>query len=349
MGAAALPRLRLSLYPDRYSAVILIADELPVPESANYRRTHANAAVSATSTVTAKVAATVTAAVATTFAAALLSPRAAGQETGGDGPDWSFGGEHRALAALAAFAALVTLAGGPAARADEVLVAVAANFLAPIEEIATAFEAESGHSVSISAGSTGQLYAQIVNGAPFDVLLSADAERPALLAEAGLGEPQSVFTYAIGQLALWSRDPERVDATTLERLGEIEFRWLAIAEPDVAPYGAAAQQTLESLGLWSALQPRLVRGQSIAQTFAMAATGNAEIGFVALSQALTYEGEASYAIVPRERFAPIRQDAILVRRAAANPAARGLLEFLRGPVAGAIIERYGYSPGTSAN
>ena len=254
-----------------------------------------------------------------------------------------------ACAAAAVLAALGTLAGATAARADEVLVAVAANFRPPLQEIATAFEAASGHSVAISSGSTGQLYAQIVNAAPFDVFLAADTERPALLAEAGLGEPQSVFTYATGQLALWSRDPGLVDPATLERLGELEFRWLALAEPDVAPYGTAARETLESLGLWSRLEPRLVRGQSIAQSFVMVATGNAELGFVALSQALTYEGEASYAIVPQQRFAPIRQDAILLRRAADNPAARGLLEFLRGPVAAAIIGRYGYAVGPGAD
>jgi molybdate transport system substrate-binding protein len=245
--------------------------------------------------------------------------------------------------------ALTALAAAPPVRADEVLVAVAANFLAPIEEIATAFETASGHSVAISSGSTGQLYAQIVNGAPFDVFLSADAERPALLAGAGQGEPQSVFTYAVGQLALWSRDPELVDPATLERLGELEFRWLAIAEPGVAPYGKAARETLESLGLWATLEPRLVRGQSIAQTFAMAATGNAELAFVALSQALTYEGEASYAIVPQGRFTPIRQDAILLERAADKPAARELVAFLRGPAAVAIIERYGYASGAGGD
>lgn len=254
-----------------------------------------------------------------------------------------------AFAGLAAIAVLGTLAGATTARADEVLVAVATNFLAPLEEIAAAFEAGSSHSVAISSGSSGQLYAQIVNAAPYDLLLSADAERPALLAAAGLGEPQSVFTYAIGQLVLWSRDPDLVDSTTLERLGQLRFRWLAIAEPDVAPYGAAARETLESLGLWSTLEPRLVRGQSIAQAFAMVATGNAELGLVAHSQALTYEGEASYALVPQGRFAPIRQDAILLRHGADNPAARGLLEFLRGPVAGAIIERYGYAAGMNAD
>jgi molybdate transport system substrate-binding protein len=244
---------------------------------------------------------------------------------------------------LGALASLAGAALPTAAHADRVLVAVAANFLAPVEALATAFEAASGHTVAISAGSTGQLYAQIVNGAPFDILLSADTERPRLLADAGIGEPQSIFTYAVGQLALWSRDPGRLDATTLERLGEIDLPRLAIAEPAVAPDGAAARQTLESLGLWAALEPRLVRGQSIAQTFAMIETGNAELGFVALSQALAYEGESSYVVVPPDRFLPILQDAILLRRASDKPAARELLEFLRSPAGVSIIERYGYS------
>lgn len=163
-----------------------------------------------------------------------------------------------------------------------------------------------------------------------------------MLAEAQWGDPTSRFTYAIGRLALWSRDPDLVGESSLAMLPEIEFRWLAIAEPAVAPYGAAAKQTLERLGAWRAIEPRIVKGQSIAQTFALTETGNAELGLVALSQALTYQGSASYAVVPEELHDPIRQDAILLLRARDNVAAAKFLAFLQTPVAGAIIERYGY-------
>lgn len=229
------------------------------------------------------------------------------------------------------------------AGAETVTVAVAANFRVPLEALTSEFEAATGHDVVVVTGSTGQLYAQIVNGAPFDVLLAADAERPRLLADAGLGDPSTRFTYAIGRLALWSRDAGRVDAATLGALGDLDFRWLAIANPELAPYGAAARQTLEALGLWETLQPRLVRGQSIAQAFAMAETGNAELGFVALSQAIAYGGAASYAVVPEALHAPIRQDAIVLDHAGANPAAAALIEFLHGDAAVATIERFGYA------
>jgi molybdate transport system substrate-binding protein len=232
--------------------------------------------------------------------------------------------------------------------AGEVTVAVAANFLEPLRAIGTEFEAATGDELVIVAGSTGQLYAQIVNGAPFDVLLAADSERPALLAEQARGDPATRFTYATGRLALWSRRPDLVDPATLTQLDTLDFRWLAIANPDLAPYGKAAEQTLEALGVWSALAPaRIVRGQSVAQAFAMAQTGNADLGLVALSQAIAYEGEASYAIVPDTLHEPIRQDAILLRRAADNPTAHALVEFLRGAAAAAIMTRYGYSAGAA--
>lgn len=229
------------------------------------------------------------------------------------------------------------------AVADEVSVAAAANFLEPLQALQTEFEGATGHRVLVTGGSTGQLYAQIVNGAPFDVLLAADQKRPRLLADEGWGETSSVFTYAVGRLALWSRQPAFVDESSLARLGETEFRWLSIAEPQIAPYGAAARQVLERLGIWEAIAPRIVRGQSISQAFAFVATGNAELGLVALSQALAYEGGASYAVVPAELHEPIRQDAILLRRGTSDPAAVEFLEFLSGPAAAAIIERFGYS------
>jgi molybdate transport system substrate-binding protein len=227
--------------------------------------------------------------------------------------------------------------------AGEVTVAVAANFLEPLRAIGAEFEAATGDELVIVAGSTGQLYAQIVNGAPFDILLAADRERPRLLAESGRGDPGSVFTYAVGRLALWSARPGLVDAGTLDRLADVRFRWIAIAEPDVAPYGFAARQALLNLGIWTTIEPRIVKGQSIAQTFASVATGNADLGLVALSEALAYEGPASYAIVPQALYDPIRQDAILLHGGAGNAAATAFLRFLQSPAAARIIERYGYA------
>jgi molybdate transport system substrate-binding protein len=229
------------------------------------------------------------------------------------------------------------------ASADEVRIAVAANFIAPLQELAGAFEASTGHTVEVSAGSTGQLYAQIANGAPFDVLLAADQSRPRLLAEEGFGDIEGVFTYAIGHLALWSAQPQRIDEFSLAELLDDEFRWFAIAEPEVAPYGTAARQVLESLGVWGSIQPRLVRGQNIAQTFAMIETGNAELGLIALSQALSYRQPASYISIAQELHDPIRQDAILLNRGRSNDAARAFLAFLQSAAATEIIEDYGYS------
>jgi molybdate transport system substrate-binding protein len=255
---------------------------------------------------------------------------------------------RRRFGVRAALIGLLAAAGAlPQARAEEVTIAVAANFRGALETLAAEFEDATGHRVTITSGSTGQLYAQIVNGAPFDILLAADRERPRLLAEAGLGEPSSVFSYAVGRLALWSRDPGLVDAQTLSSLGEIPFRWFAIAEPDVAPYGAAAKQALERLGAWESIEPRLVRGLNIAQAFAMIETRNAELGLVALSQALAYEGTSSYEIVPSALHDPIRQDAIALRRAADNTAASAFLDFIRTSEAGDVLQAYGYatSPG----
>lgn len=240
---------------------------------------------------------------------------------------------------LCLFAASLWMSG---IRAGEVTIAVASNFAAPAAALASAFESRTGHEVRISSGSTGQLYAQIVNGAPFDILLAADRERPRLLAEAGLGDASSVFTYAIGRLVLWSREAERVDATTLGRLGEIGFRWIAIPDPELAPYGVAARQALMNVGVWDAIRNRIVAGQNVAQAFAHAETGNAEFGIVALSQVLAYRGGGSYAIVRDGLHDPIRQDAILLRSAAGNAVAREFAEFLKAPVATSIIEQSGY-------
>jgi molybdate transport system substrate-binding protein len=239
---------------------------------------------------------------------------------------------------------LVLLFAGAEALADSVVVAVAANFAAPLAALEATFEAATEHKLEVRVGSTGQTYAQIVNGAPFDVFLAADQERPRLLAESGLADPASRFTYAEGRLVLWTQDPEFVDRLALGLLEGDEFRFLAIASPELAPYGAAAEQTLTNLGLWDSLQHqnRIVRGQSIAATFAFAATGNAELAFVALAQALSYQKAGAYLIVPETLYEPIRQDAVVIRHAADNAAAIAFMQFLKSPEAQATIERFGY-------
>jgi len=239
------------------------------------------------------------------------------------------------------------IAGASELRAEQVTVAVAANFRVVLDELAPAFEAATGHSLSIVSGATGQLYAQIRNGAPFDLLLAADQERPARLASEGLGLADTVLTYAEGRLVLWSADADRIGPDSLDRLGQSEFAWFAIADPELAPYGRAAREVLQALGVWDSIRARIVTGLNVAQTFAWIETGNADLGLVALSQALAYAGTASYAEVPASLHRPIRQDAVLLARALDNEAAQAFLRFLRGPEATAIIERSGYAPGSS--
>jgi molybdate transport system substrate-binding protein len=251
---------------------------------------------------------------------------------------WLWLSLHRSTA-ICFFAIGVTLG---TAHAEQATVAVAANFLTAANALVQEFELSSEHELVVTSGSTGQLYAQIVNGAPFDVLLAADQERPRLLAGNGRGDPASVFTYAVGRLVLWSRSADTIDEGSIVELLKSDFRFLAIAEPDVAPYGRAAREALEILGLWSELEGRIVKGQNVAQTFAMTETGNAQFGLVALSQALAYEGPAFYRLVPPELYQPIRQDAVLLRRAAANAAARDFLAFLKTQASRDIVERYGY-------
>lgn len=229
-------------------------------------------------------------------------------------------------------------------RADEVQVAVASNFLAPMQRIAAAFERDSGHRARLSAGASGRLYAQIVNGAPYELLLSADAEIPARLEAQGLAVAGSRFTYAVGRLALWSARPGFVDARG-EVLRGAGFRHLALANPRSAPYGAAATQVLERLGVAEALRSRIVLGESVAQVQQFVASGNAEIGFVALAQvwrdgALKPEGSAW--IVPETLHEKIRQDAVLLERGRDRPAARALLAYLQGDTARAIVRSQGY-------
>lgn len=199
--------------------------------------------------------------------------------------------------------------------------------------------------MTVVAGSSGKLYAQIANGAPFDVFLSADQERPGRLEKEGLAVAGSRFTYATGRLTLWSAEPGRVGRDGAATLRRGEFRRLAIANPALAPYGAAAKQALEKLGLWDRFKDRIVMGETIGQAHAMVASGNAELGFVALSSVLSprTETKGSRWDVPGDLHAPIRQDAVLLSRAAGNPAARGFLAFLRSEKARGLIESFGYS------
>lgn len=230
------------------------------------------------------------------------------------------------------------LGGAFPSAAAEVHVAVAANFSEAADEIATAFEAATEHSVILSFGSTGQLYAQITQAAPFDVFLAADEARPAQLIEDGLAVAQSRFTYALGQLVLWSADDGRVVGA--ETLAKGAFARLAIADPAVAPYGAASIQTLAALGLEQALNPKLVRGNSIAQTFQFVATGNAELGFVAWAQLIGNESGSRW-VVPQKLYEPIVQDAVLLEAGRDNDGAFAFLDFLKRD-ARPIIKRFGY-------
>ena len=242
-------------------------------------------------------------------------------------------------------AALFGVASAHNAAADSATLAVAANFLTPLEALRRAFEQGGAHKLSVVSASTGQLYAQITNGAPFDVLLSADQETVAKLVVDGRGDGASRFTYALGTLVLFTRDPSKFAPLNLDTLRRRDFRWLAIANPDLAPYGLAAQQTLEALGLWDTLQPRLVRGQSIAQTFAQAETRNADLALVAMSQAIAYGDPTAYFPVPEQLHAPLRQDAVLLAHGRENAAAREFLKFLRSAAATKTIADYGYRPG----
>lgn len=228
------------------------------------------------------------------------------------------------------------------AGADEALVAVAANFARTAEALAEAYEADSGHAITISSGSTGQLYARIVQGAPYDAFLSADAARPALLVETGQAIAGSRFTYAVGRLALWSADPDRIGSDGANALSG-GFRFLAIANPRTAPYGAAAMEALEAFGLTDAVPDRLVTGGDVGAAYAFIASGNAELGFIALSQ--LPEGQGSAWVLPDDLHAPLAQDAVLLTRGADNPAATGFLTYLQTDAARAVIEAAGYGAG----
>jgi molybdate transport system substrate-binding protein len=226
------------------------------------------------------------------------------------------------------------------ADADQVNVAVAANFTAPVKEIAAAFRKTTGNELVLSFGSSGQFYTQITQDAPFQVFLSADQERPKKLADIGLAVPASRFTYAIGKLVLWSKQPGYVQGEATLR--SAKFAKVSICDPAAAPYGEAAIETMKSLKLYEALKPKFVEGADIVQAFQFVQTGNAEVGFVALSQ-LTGNVGGSRWVVPQTLYKPIRQDAILLKKGAGSDAAKAFMAFLRGPEARAIIAKYGYA------
>ncbi len=227
------------------------------------------------------------------------------------------------------------------AVADEVQVAVASNFTAPMKQIAAAFETDTGHKAQLAFGGTGKFYAQIRNGAPFEVLLAADDATPARLVTEGAAVAGTGFTYATGRLGLWSAGPGPVDERTLKRGA---FGHLAIANPKLAPYGAAAVETLTALKLVDAVQAKLVQAENIAQAHQFVATGNAELGFVALSQVMKDGriGSGSAWIVPAHLHQPIRQDAVLLEKGKGRPAAEALLKYLRSDKAQAVIKSFGY-------
>ncbi|MBD8494909.1 molybdate ABC transporter substrate-binding protein [Pseudomonas syringae] len=230
------------------------------------------------------------------------------------------------------------------AYADEVQVAVAANFTAPIQALAKDFEQDTGHTLVASFGATGQLYTQIKNGAPFEVFLAADDTTPARLEQEGDTVKGSRFTYAVGTLALWSAKEGYVDAKG-DILKSDTWQHLSIANPRTAPYGLAATQVLEKMGLTAATRSRLVEGQSITQAWQFVSTGNAELGFVALSQ-IYKDGRISSGSawqVPAEWHDPIRQDAVLLNKGKDNPAAAALIDYLKEPWAVGVIKSYGYT------
>jgi molybdate transport system substrate-binding protein len=241
------------------------------------------------------------------------------------------------------FAGLLALMACAVARADEVQVAVAANFTAPMQKIAAEFEKDTGHKAVLAFGATGKFYAQIVNGAPFEVLLAADDDTPARLETEHRTVPGTRFTYAIGKLVLWSAKDGYVDNQG-QVLKTGDYAHLAIANPKTAPYGAAAIETLAKLNLLDRVQAKLVQGENIAQAYQFVSTGNAPLGFVALSQVYR-DGKftsGSGWIVPASLHAPIRQDAVILAKGGANPAAQALERYLKSDKARGIIRSYGY-------
>ncbi|MCY3956483.1 MAG: molybdate ABC transporter substrate-binding protein [Nitrospira sp.] len=234
--------------------------------------------------------------------------------------------------------------GAATSVAEEVRVAVAANFLATLNEIVTNFEQDTTHTVVVSSGSSGKFYAQIKNGAPFDVFFSADVMRPKLLEEEGFAVPGSRFTYAVGRLTLWRPGSAVIEGNEPFILLRSDVRHVAIANPKTAPYGAAAKEVLQALGLWEQVQDRLVRGENIGQTFHFVFSKNVQLGFVALSQVLgpNVNGSGSRWDVPTHLYAPIRQQAVLLRSGQHRAVARAFLDYVKDVRSRNVIERSGY-------
>lgn len=231
-----------------------------------------------------------------------------------------------------------------AAAAEDALVAVAANFAKAAGDIGAAFTADTGHTITLTSGSTGKLHAQISEGAPFAVLLSADAKTPEKLEQEGKAVGGTRFTYAIGRLTLWSADPALIGADPKAALLAEGTRFIAIANPDLAPYGLAAREALQAMGLWEDVQGKIVMGQNIGQVFSMADTGAAQAAFIA-SSALDAPGapvKGSRHDVPQAMFTPIRQDAVLLAAGAENAAARAFVDYLASDKAKGIIRAFGY-------
>ena len=231
------------------------------------------------------------------------------------------------------------------AHADQTNVAVAANFTDAANEIAKVFKEKTGHEAVLSFGSTGQLYTQITQEAPFEVFLAADDERPNKAIEEGFAVPDSQFTYAIGTLVLWSQDPDLVQGEATLKSGD--FTKIAIANPEAAPYGAAAVQIMKAIGVYDQLEPKLVQGNNISQTLQFVETGNAELGFVALAQ-VARNADGSRWVVPEDLHDAIRQDAVLLKTGKDSEAAKAFVEFLQGPEAAAIIKEFGYGIAASS-
>ncbi len=230
----------------------------------------------------------------------------------------------------------------PPTVVKQVNIAVAANFTDAAKEIAVAFKQKTGNEAILSFGSSGQFYAQIIQDAPFEILLSADDERPKKLISDGLGVADSRFTYAIGKLVLWSKNADLVKGENTLKSGA--FAKVSIANPTAAPYGAAAVEALKALELYDGIKSKIVEGNSIAQAFQFIDTGNADLGFIALSQ-LAGNKSGSRWLAPQTLYTPILQDAVLLKKGAANDAATGFLAFLKGTESRAIIEKYGYEIG----
>ena len=232
----------------------------------------------------------------------------------------------------------------PIAWADEIQAAVATNFHNPFKAVVKQFEKKTAHKVIIIAGSTGKLYAQIVNGAPFDIFLSADSLRPKLLIQKGRAISGSQYSYAFGKITLWSPRSNVISESLKSTLLKNKFSHIAIANPNTAPYGKAALQTLEKVGQWDRLKPLVVQGENIGQTFQFVFSENAELGFVALSQVLDPKNnqKGKRVEIPSEYYDPIKQDIVILTRGKNNTGAMALWEFLRGEHAKQIIKKYGY-------